>query len=68
MSKIGLIQAVSDEISRHIAFGGAAEKDKLVLNIGKDKLAANIVGAVTSHIKKELWTTVKNYILEDILS
>lgn len=68
MSRIGLTRAVEEEISRHIAFGGTAEKDKLVLEVGKDKLAANIVDAVTSYIKKEIWTAVKNYILENILS
>lgn len=68
MSKIGLVTVVSAEISRNVEFAGAAKEGQLILNVDKEKLARDIVGAVTDYIKKEHWLVVKNYLVENILT
>lgn len=68
MSKVGLMQVITAEITGATSFAGKMKEGQLLLDIDADKLASRITDAVIDYIKKEFWLAIKSLVVEHILS
>jgi len=59
-----IVNAIRDEIIRHLDKDGEMEEGKLILAVGKEKLAADIASAIEGQIVELTWDVINDFVRE----